>query len=172
MLDLDNDRLTFNNEKPNDYTQSGSFQLLISTPKSDNVKAGDVAIQGILWMENQSWWLFSLRNFGLIYLYPNGKKKLSKGTINIKIAQEDIYLLYLIVQQCLNACSNLFLTLMLRISMMASGSYIPFLSIKVIWYILLYSRVCAIAASELFITLYKTGGMPTPNHDERQPELI
>ncbi|RGB32158.1 hypothetical protein C1646_707392 [Rhizophagus diaphanus] len=39
---------------------------------------------------------FTLDISGWIYLYTNGKDNISTGSINIKVAQEDTHLLYLI----------------------------------------------------------------------------
>jgi hypothetical protein len=109
VFDL-NERLTLNKQQLNDYVKPDKFQLTISTPKSDDAKIGDVKIQGTLQYTND-WMInvdvqFTLDVFGWIYLYTNGKNNISTGSINIKIAQEDTHLLYLIDKSCLEKCDD------------------------------------------------------------------
>ncbi|PKC76278.1 hypothetical protein RhiirA1_513313 [Rhizophagus irregularis] len=105
VFDLNEGRLALNNQQLNDYIQPGNFKFTISTPKSKDVKVGDVEIQGKLQYTN-GWMIkinerFTLDISGWIYLYTNGKDNISTGSINIKVAQEDTHLLYLIDKSCL-----------------------------------------------------------------------
>ncbi|GBB89076.1 hypothetical protein RclHR1_15740002 [Rhizophagus clarus] len=107
VFDLNDGRLTLN-KQINDYIKPGNFKLVISTPKSKNVKAGDIEIQGTLQYTN-GWKIkindkFTLDLFGWIYLYTNGKNNISTGRIDIELAQEDTHLLYLIDKSCLEKC--------------------------------------------------------------------
>ncbi|CAG8435647.1 10813_t:CDS:2 [Rhizophagus irregularis] len=110
VFDLNEGRLALNNQQLNDYIQPGNFKFTISTPKSKDVKVGDVEIQGKLQYTN-GWMIkinerFTLDISGWIYLYTNGKDNISTGSINIKVAQEDTHLLYLIDKSCLEKCDD------------------------------------------------------------------
>ncbi|GES78502.1 collagen-like protein [Rhizophagus clarus] len=110
VFDLNDGRLTLNNQQINDYIKPGNFKLEISTPKSKDVKVGDVKIRGKLQYTN-GWKIkindkFTLDLSGWIYLYTNGKNNLSTGSIVIKIEQEDTHLLYLIDKSCLEKCED------------------------------------------------------------------
>ncbi|CAI2170410.1 7643_t:CDS:2 [Funneliformis geosporum] len=145
VFDLNAGRLNLNNER-DDYTSPGSVQLNISIPNLVKHKIGDIAVRGALQFTN-GWKVnindcFSLGNTGMIYLYPNGRKDLYKGTIDIEIAQEDFDLLYLIESSSLEKCKNQL-------------------------YKVITSSILGGNQVQLYYQIYKfknTGGMPTPNN--------
>ncbi|GES83009.1 collagen-like protein [Rhizophagus clarus] len=108
VFDLNVGRLILDNIQLNDFIQPGSFQLLLSTPETDQV--GDVTIKGTLQYTN-GWIIqindtFSLDLTGWIYLYPGGKNYPSIGRINIEVSKDDTHLLYLIEKSILQSCED------------------------------------------------------------------
>ncbi|CAG8585998.1 6511_t:CDS:2 [Funneliformis mosseae] len=173
VFDLNAGRLNLNDEQ-DDYASPGSVQLIISTPDSIKHKVGDIAIQGTLQYTN-GWKInindcFSLGKTGMIHLYPNGKKDLFKGTIDIEIMQEDAELLYLIDSSSLDKCKN-------QLYKVITGSI---LGNQVHLYYQMYELTLVDFGFEFedkngiyepgaiinvsYIRFKNTGGMPTPNN--------
>lgn len=107
---------------------------------------------------------FTLDLSGWIYLYTNGKDNISTGSINIKVAQEDTHLLYLIDKSCLEKCDN---QLYRVIDNNRNPEYYRIYEFTLVNYECIPEDDSGIYEPEGRIVIHKievknTGGMPTP----------